>query len=476
MNPIKIIRKLGKALRGGATFSQVFLGVLLGFAIGMMPGISLSFIILFALLMLLNVNGGVAAIALILGKIICLIISPVTFNIGYILIHSLGLEGLVKALGDTPVLALLDLHVYCLTGAIPVIIILGGALAFFTAKFFVKFQEATKKAGEENERYQKIMSNKAMKAVLWLAFGGKKKAETDSAEKNKGLIKKGRIIAGIAATAIICILSYLYLDTIAKHGIKLGIESMTGAEVDVSGASLSLMSGRLEVDGLQVTDPAMPENNQFESSLLVADIDVAAMLTRRFVADEIVCNNVKTGSKRSSPGEVYIETEKKTEEPLPEGLGSAQKVKMYYEKVKDIKEKIQKLNEFLDSNDPNAESAHTGPDDKPLTLKERLKKEAELKGYLKLSAKDSLSKHPSWLIRKITVNQLEVNPQLPTMIVEGKNISSAPSLVEEKRSIIVKPDKESIKKITGNLGGGITDSIKEKTGDIGTKIKGLFGK
>ncbi|MHC4873179.1 MAG: hypothetical protein ACYTFY_15155, partial [Planctomycetota bacterium] len=127
MNPVKIIRKLGAALRGGPTFLQVFLGVFAGFAIGMMPGINLSFILLMALLLILNVNGGVAAVAVIIGKVLCLILAPLTFNIGYFLIHSIGLEGLVRAFGDTPVLALLDLHVYCMTGAIPFIIILGGA-------------------------------------------------------------------------------------------------------------------------------------------------------------------------------------------------------------------------------------------------------------------------------------------------------------------------------------------------------------
>jgi len=71
MNPIKFIRKLGKLLRGGSTSRQIFLGVFLGFAAGMIPGVNLTVLLCIFLLLILNTNGGLAAPAYVLGKILC---------------------------------------------------------------------------------------------------------------------------------------------------------------------------------------------------------------------------------------------------------------------------------------------------------------------------------------------------------------------------------------------------------------------
>ncbi|MHC4884653.1 MAG: hypothetical protein ACYTGH_06160 [Planctomycetota bacterium] len=475
MNPIKMVRKLGKALRGGATFSQVFIGVFLGFAIGMMPGVSLSMLILFAALLLLNVNGGVAGISLIFGKVLCLILAPLTFHIGYFMIHSLGLEGLVRSLGDTPILALLDLHVYCLIGGLPLTLLAGGALAFGLATFFEKFQAATAKAGEENKRYQKMMENKVVKALLWLAFGGKKKEEEKEKEKApQGLILKGRLIAGAAALVLVCLISYLYLDALARRGVVAGIESMTGAEVNLDSAGLSLLSGRLTLEGLQVTDPALPTHNQVQAETLTADIDVGALLTRRFVADEITGVGVKNGAKRNAPGEVYVPVPtKEVPSELDKDASVPEKIKAYYDRVKDVQEQVKKINEYLDESDPAVEAGKTGPDGQSLTGKERLLEEARLRGYLALSAKESLSKHPGWWIKLLQIKKLEVNPTIPTMQVVAKNLSNAPSLVEEPRSIKVLPDEEAIAALKKKIGGALKDTIKEK---MGSKLKGLFGR
>jgi len=490
MNPIKMIRQLGKALRGGATFSQVFFGVFIGFAIGMMPGVSLTMLILFALLLLLNINGGVAALALITGKVLCLLLAPFTFEIGYFLIHSLGFSGLVTALGDTPVLALLDLHVYCLIGGLPLSVVLGGILAYCMASFFVKFQTATSQAASDNARYQKMMGNKAVRFLLWLAFGGKQKKAGENEEENKnseGLILKGRIIAGAVALALVCIVSYFYLDALARVGIKSGIEAMTGAEVNVSSATLSPLSGRLVVEGIEVTDPALPSHNQFEAEIITADIDVAALLTRRLVADEIICSGVKNGAERSTAGEVYVEVSaKQPPAELGKDATPLERVKTYYEKIKEIREQVKEINDYLDSNDPAAGSPTADGKTDQATAKERLLAEARLRGYLSLSAKDALSKQPAWWIRLLAVKKLEVNQALPSMMVEAKNLSSAPSLLEEKRSITVKPDEEAIaalKKEAGSkignlvrekLGDKVGDDIKDKAGAIGSKLKGFF--
>ena len=92
MNPIKLIRKLGKLLRGGSTSKQIFLGVFLGFAAGMIPSLDLTLLLCIFLLLILNTNGCLAVPAYALGKILCLALAPVTFRMGYFMIHDVGLN------------------------------------------------------------------------------------------------------------------------------------------------------------------------------------------------------------------------------------------------------------------------------------------------------------------------------------------------------------------------------------------------
>ena len=134
LTPIGLIRKLGKLARGGVTPLQVLLGCLLGVMLGMVPGFNMTMLLGIVLLVLLNANGGMAALGFALGKALCLLMAPVTFQIGYFLIHRIGLEGLFRAAGDTPVVALMDLHYYCLVGGLPVGLLVGLAMGLGMAK------------------------------------------------------------------------------------------------------------------------------------------------------------------------------------------------------------------------------------------------------------------------------------------------------------------------------------------------------
>ena len=120
MNPFKLLKKLVKLLRGGAGTWEIFTGCLLGMIIGMTPGFNMTIVIAVVLLLVLNAHMALALTALAIGKILCLILAPVTFEIGYVLVHGIGLEGLFHTFSQTPVLALMNLHYYCLVGGLPI--------------------------------------------------------------------------------------------------------------------------------------------------------------------------------------------------------------------------------------------------------------------------------------------------------------------------------------------------------------------
>jgi len=471
MNPIKLIRKLGKVLRGGATSREMFLGVFLGFAIGMTPGLNLTLIALIVLLLFLNANGVLGAMAIILGKALCLALAPVTCRIGHAMIHNLGLAGLVRAAGDTPVLALLDLHVYCLMGAIPIVLVVGISLAWFVARSVGAMRAGVAKAAGGSDRLQKVASSKFARLVLRVVFGKQKGTLAEMADRKSSLIRLGRVIVAAVFLGVLVAAWVVFLNPMVKSGLEKSIGAANGAEVDIASADLSLATGRLVIEGLEVTDPGRPKLNRVQADRIEAKISIAELLARRFVMDVIACDAMRFDAPRDKPGQVYGEVAPAKEEG-PDLHGLVGNVADYIEQIKRANEKFQKLREYLKSDDP----AKKDP-----AAQEDLAERARAEGYLRLSAKDVLTKRPSWVIRKLTVSRIEVLPDAPTFTAEGANLSSHPSLHPEKIELKARPDKDQLTKlpgagkILGRLGdllGGKKDDASRKDGD--DKKKGLL--
>ena len=452
MNPIKLIRKLGKLLRGGSTSRQIFLGVFLGFAAGMIPGLNLTVLLCIFLLLILNTNGGLAVPAYALGKILCILLAPLTFRMGYFMIHDLGLSGLVRALADTSVLALLDLHVYSLMGALPIIIVLGGALAWTLAGVIAKACAGLVAAADRSQKLRKLADNKITRFFLWLAFGGQKKKLADTLAKKSPIFLKGRIITALVLIGVIVVLQYLFLDTLACRGIQAAVSTVSGAEVNIENAELSLLNGRLVIEGLQVTDAARPTHNQVQADRIVADISISDIFCKRFVIDQIECDTMQMDVPRKTPGEVYTKPDTK-EEPVKIKIGkSGGDIQEYYNQVKRLNDRFAKLKDYLKSGDPAAKKE---PD------KADLEQMAQNRGYLRLSAKDYLAEYPVWVIRQATVRGLTVHEELPPMTVEAQDLSSHPSLHPEPMTIKASPDEQAVKEFQAKL----AEDLKQKAGD-----------
>lgn len=470
MNPIKLIRKLLKVLRGGATFRQMFLAILLGFAAGMIPGVNLTLVLCIVLLLILNTNGGLAVLGYVVGKALCLLLAPVTFEIGYFLIHGVGLMGLIQTLADTPVLALLDLHVYCLLGALPLIIVLGGGMAWALSTIIMKARVGLAAAADRSEKARKVAGNLFVRILLRIAFGRQKETMAEMLEKSSPIFLKGRLIAGVVVIAAILLGQYLFLDVLARKGLEAAIAEAGGAEVNVRRADLSLLTGRLVIEGLEVTDAARPTHNLVEADRIVTDVSIADLLARRLVVDAVECEKMHTDTPRAAPGEVYRQR-RPTDEDKDRwniDIGGLGKITEYYDQAKKLHQRIQKLKDYLKNTEPHAQQ---GPPDK-----DRLKEEARLRGYLRLSAKDYLAKRPTWVIRHAKVGGVKVAEGLPGITVEGRELSSHPSLHPHKMELKAYPDEDIAKQLKeGLFGKGGKDLGKKVEEGLGG-LKKLFGK
>jgi len=134
MNPIKLVRKLIGILRGGAAPFEVFLAVLLGVIAGFVVGFNLTFIALLVILLILNANVAVFLFFFLVGKLIAIPLTPLSFKLGKALLAVPGIEGLVRKIVNAPVAAFLGFERYALLGGLVIGIVLGLVGGFIVAR------------------------------------------------------------------------------------------------------------------------------------------------------------------------------------------------------------------------------------------------------------------------------------------------------------------------------------------------------
>jgi uncharacterized protein (TIGR03546 family) len=99
---LKIIGKLIKTLKDGATPAQIALGIVLGWAIGLIPGWPLQVWLLVLALLLLQANIGMAFVGTAVAAALAWIFDPVLDALGGAVLTAGPLQGLFTALYNSP--------------------------------------------------------------------------------------------------------------------------------------------------------------------------------------------------------------------------------------------------------------------------------------------------------------------------------------------------------------------------------------
>jgi len=439
---IKLIRKIGKMLRGGAGKKEIFLGAFLGVLIGFNPTFSLTLLLAILITLLLNGNIGFTLLGVAVGKLSALALSVVTFNVGFFIIHSMGLEGLITKMVNTPVLALMDLNVYSMLGSLPFALIIGVVFGKFMAATITKIREQMVKAGQ-NEKVGKAVGNKFSKFLMWLAFGKQKISTEDVLAKQSPLFRKSGIILVAVVLVVSLLMDLLLMDMFIKKGIESAIVKQTGAQVDIEDVHFTLGAGKVGIENLQVTDPEKPTHNLLQINQMVADLSMGDLLRRTYTIDLLAGSILKFDVERESPGKIYgpsakekkkAEDEKAAQEDQAAGktlddyLAQAEKWKGYGEKVYD----------YLDK----AGDVYTGEayaKEKPKADKAAAVAEAKNVGYLKADA-DLVADRAKLTIRKIEIDQVELGSDYPVQKLEGSEVSSHPGLNAQPTLLRLTPE------------------------------------
>ncbi|MCK4564238.1 MAG: DUF2062 domain-containing protein [Verrucomicrobia bacterium] len=437
MLTFKIVRKIGKMLRGGAGKKEIFLGALCGVLIGFNPVAGLTLALAILVTLLLNANVGFTLLGVLVGKVLCLALSVVSFHTGYFIIHSLGLEGLFTTLANAPVTALMNLDVYAMVGSLPYAIIIGIAFGKFMDTTVTKIREQMVRAGE-HDKVGKVAGNKFSKLLMWLVFGKQKISTADVLAKESPLLRKSGLILVGSVLIIGLLLEFLLLDIAVKKGIQSAIAANTGAEVNIEKAHLSLAGGKLEIENLQITDPDKPSHNLVQLKTLAADISVGDLLRQTYTIDHLAGATLKRNTLRDKPGAVYAKAGKKRDkakEAAKEGQ-PGKSLEDYFAKAQTWKNHGGKAYEYLKKRKANAEAIQKG--EKPKATKEAAVADAKKLGYLKAAA-DLVADRPAWTIHRISIQDIQLGDGRPPQIIMGSELSSHPELNGQPTTLAMTP-------------------------------------
>jgi len=139
---LEILAKLFKILRSAASPSQIAGGFIIGMIIGLTPFWTLHNFILFVILIILNVNIGMALFSLAIFTGMAYLLDPAFHHLGYFFLVDLNfLNGLWTWLYNIPIIALSKYNNTIVMGSLVVSLILTLPVYFLVKKGVVAYRE-----------------------------------------------------------------------------------------------------------------------------------------------------------------------------------------------------------------------------------------------------------------------------------------------------------------------------------------------
>jgi uncharacterized protein (TIGR03545 family) len=123
----------------------------------------------------------------------------------------------------------------------------------------------------------------------------------------KSIIRLPGLVAFFVIVALIATVSVLFMDFWIKLVAEKSLAKTIGAEVNIGSVEHTFSPFGITLNRIQLTDPKAPQTNQIEAKTVSAKIDLAPMLLRKLVIDDLTISGVQLGSLRDTKGDVYRE-------------------------------------------------------------------------------------------------------------------------------------------------------------------------
>lgn len=452
-----ITRKIGKILRGKATPMQLMLACILGSMIGFVPSFATGpglTIALLLLLLVLNANIGLALLTAIVAKLLSLLLMPVSFAIGRVLLDG-PTEGLFRPMINAPVLALFGFEYYATSGGMVLGLIVGIVLGLTVISGVQRFRGRMAQLESGSERYQKFAQKKSVKALTWIFFGGGhgKLTYQDLLERKRGLPIR---IPGVIVAAVLVIGVFVLLQVargpILTGALKRGLEQANGATVDINAANIDLGEGRLTVTGLAMADPNALDRDLLNAATVEADIAASDLLRKRVRLDRVVISEALTGTLRVTPGKLVA----RPPSPLPDvgdvigKLPEEGSIEDYIAYAEQWKRRLAQVRQWIEKIAGGADAE----DDE--SLNDWLARRIEESGYARVKALHLIEDAPTFTISELVAEGVRAERLEGEIFdVNGQHLSTHPHLLNETPRITVSSR-------SGRIGGEL--ALGDRTG------------
>jgi uncharacterized protein (TIGR03546 family) len=423
-----ITRTVGRILRGKATPFQLFTACVLGAMLGFIPGFAQApglMIAVMLLLVIVNANLFLAAIVAGLAKLLSLLILPLTFQVGQLLLDG-PTQGLFKALINAPVFALFGFENYVATGGLALGLISGlvaGAMVVFAVNTFRRRMANLEKG---SERFNQFTQKRWVKLMVLVFVGGglgKLTYEQVLARKVGNPIRMLGVVFALLVVVLLVLLQSFAAGPIVSAALQRGLERANGATVDLATVDLDLKNQRLTISGLAMADSKELDTDLFRAAKLEAQISGANLLRKRLQLDRVIVSGASSGDQRAHPGRLIGPPPEPIEsEPDP----NTKTLDDYLREARVWKERLAQARQWLERlsgpADPDAEKTES--------LQERLEREARELGYSRVRATHLIEGSPTFTVLELTADQVRT-AELPneTLSITASNISTHPALL-----------------------------------------------
>ncbi len=141
MVALKIASKIIKALRSNQAPHEIAWGFVLGMIIGITPLWNLHNLLLIVLIIILRVNGAMAAAGFLLFSVFAFLLDPLFHSLGYWLLTGIaGLHSLWLFFADMPILAWSNYNNTLVLGSLVVALLLTAPMFFLVRRGVVQYR------------------------------------------------------------------------------------------------------------------------------------------------------------------------------------------------------------------------------------------------------------------------------------------------------------------------------------------------
>ena len=431
-----ITRKLGKVLRGGATPFQVVAASVLASLIAFVPGFAQAprlMVFWVALLVLFNANLFLAGLVGLGGKLVALLLAPLSFGVGRFLLEG-PTRGLFSELVNAPVFAWFGFDYFLVTGGVLVGLIVGLAVGFAVVVLLRRTWRKLADLEGGSTRFKAWSEKRWIKVVLFIFVGGVKgkKSYDDLLARTWGNPLRP---LGLVLVVLLGVLGYVgaqFFDSaIVTAMVRSGLERANGATVDLESADVALADGRVVLNGLAVADPDKLETNLLAAKSVEAKLSTSDLLRKRAVVDSVVVSGATQGERRAVRG-VRIGPEEDDESKSGDWkFPDMQSIEDIMENADVWKERLATVRRWLDRLKGQGGAKEEPGEGAGPSYEERLRERVRLLGYANVRDETLIEKSPRLLIRVIEAEEVRA-ADLPDdpLNIRAENLSTEPHLVD----------------------------------------------